>query len=219
MTENKWSPQELISLTSDITDDVIYTVLQQLNTNHSKIKKANGISCRTVIIKGLLAEAGIEIRFKQQREGFRVYANKLCESTRQRLIDTMGTDFTGKKLNYEPNKEWLFDMIWCIDDNEYGLESLELAVECEWLHKRDKKDEYGHIKYDFQKLLVATTRLCIMIFKWKENDEPLDNFGNELNDYFEKAILNFKPKIQDKKILCIGYSCDFDHFTYKLFDC
>lgn len=219
MAENNWIPQELIGLTSNITDDVISVILQKLNTNHFKIKNAGGETCRTVAIKGLFAEAGIEIKIKQQREGFRVYANHLCDRTKQRLQDILGKDYSGKELNYDPNKEWLFDLIWCIDDNEYGLESLELAVECEWSHKRDKKDRYGHVKYDFQKLLVAATRLCVMIFKWKENDEPLDNFGNELNDYFEKAILNFKPKIQDKKILCIGYSCDFDHFKYKLFDC
>jgi len=202
---------------SDEVDDYVSIILQQLNTNHSKIKNTGAIGSKTYFIKDTLAEAAIEINNKKQIQGFRVYANQLF-GTRQKLINAFGTDSSGKPLNYEPEKEWLFDMIWCIDDNEYGLESLELAVECEWLHKRDKKDKYGHIKYDFQKLLVAATRLCVMIFKWKENDEPMDNLNNELNDYFKKAIFNFKPKIQDKKILCIGYSYDFDHFMYKLFD-
>ena len=103
-------------------------------------------SIRTQRIKRLLAIRGNDL-------GYRVYANKIGE----RFANQLKLQCSREK--YNPNKEWLLDMIWCEEDekveHEYQIKNLIMGMECEWGSKRYlDDDEYGNVKYDFQKFFL-----------------------------------------------------------------
>lgn len=82
----------------------------------------------------------------------------------------------------------MFDLCWYIEKGHgYLLKSLDLAVEAEWSNKRkEDKDQYGGVKYDFQKLLVANMGLCLMVFQvTKEGREKLSEYFEEVCNLYE----------------------------------
>jgi hypothetical protein len=169
-------------------------------------------SCKrkTMAIKGVLASLG-------GNNGYRIYANQLSESLVKRLKRKK------KAKKYNPNKEWLLDLIWCEEDEEYGheyqLKKIILGMECEWGRKRyTMDDEYGHVKYDFLKLLVTDSELCVMIFRWKRKDVELIAAGKEnaLSDYFQNAIDGYEGNLNNR-ILCIGYCNKSESFYFRVY--
>jgi hypothetical protein len=78
----------------------------------------------------------------------------------------------GFRDEHEP--EWLFDLVWYKEEGKgenARLIEVPLVVESEWnLH-------FGHIKYDFEKLLVANAGLRLMICQARiENRDRIFNY-------------------------------------------
>jgi len=73
----------------------------------------------------------------------------------------------GKRLGYKVcastwdkkyNSEWLYDLVWYRENDEEYLVEVPLVVECEWGTNTKK-----HIKFDFEKLLLAKAGIKLMI--------------------------------------------------------
>lgn len=162
------------------------------------------VSMRTIVVKNIVAKIACG-------KGFRVYANKLCKEVVKELKKQSGINAN----KYWPNKEWLYDMCWCKENenNAYFLEKLVLALECEWSGKRKyDSDKYGNMKYDFQKLLVVNADTHVMIFV-----EHLDEKVENISEYITKAIENCEHTRKGSRFLCIAYAKNFDSFKYRLF--
>lgn len=157
---------------------------------------------KTTKLFELLTELG-------DQEGYRVYSHSLSESFLKE-----------HKKKHFVNWEWLFDLCWYQEEEGgYLLKSIVLAVESEWTKRRyiskeeknrgctDTKDKYGAIKYDFQKLLLPNTGMCLMVFEANEEDRK------ELSNYFEKACSIYDGNIP--KILFIAFSKQDNTFFYS----
>lgn len=84
----------------------------------------------------------------------------------------------------EYDTEWLYDMVWykeeTTEDEIKYLTEVPLVMESEWnLH-------FNHIKYDFEKLLLANANLKLFVCYVHS-----DLRQHRLN-YFEKAVKNYK---------------------------
>lgn len=203
MDDCNWLP----SSDSAIQDELLREIIEGLKP--ISMNKIKGFENRTKAIKGRLAKIGCD-------KMCRVYANKLSDRMERLLI------LSRKGNKYKPNKEWLLDLIWIRESEEkmYQLKKVVLGMECEWGHKRYKEDdEYGHVKYDFQKLLVTEADLCVMIFKWRKKDEELIAAGKEnaLSKYFQNAINGYEGSLKNR-ILCIGYCNKFESFYFRIFE-
>lgn len=113
------------------------------------------------------------------------------------------------------NREWLLDLHWYSEGAEpYSIETLQLAVECEWNPKRkgDSKVPYSGIKYDFQKLVVTNAKLRLMIFKIKRNEDLL-----ALSNYFENVISNYKHIENNAQFLFVAFDDKVKCFHFKEF--
>lgn len=109
-------------------------------------------------------------------KGYKVYSHSLSK------------EFIERNKGIFVNREWLFDLCWYTEKGHgYLLKSLDLAVEAEWSNKRkEDKDQYGGVKYDFQKLLVANMGLCLMVFQvTKEGREKLSKYFEEVCNLYE----------------------------------
>ena len=157
---------------------------------------------RTEKLFDLLTELGDE-------KGYKVYSHGLSDSFLEK-----------HKNNHFVNREWLFDLCWYQEEEGgYFLKKMVLAVESEWSKRRyiskedknrgctDTKDKYGAIKYDFQKLLIPNTGMCLMVFEANEEDRK------ELSNYFEKACSIYDGNIPE--ILFIAFSKQDNTFFYS----
>lgn len=135
---------------------------------------------KTRLIKKNLIILGLDL-------GYISYANNL-----------KGEDLTEIKHPYV-QRELLYDLIWCTEDECFLMNCMELAVECEWSQRWKSKrrlewdstwklreTSFSGFKYDFQKLLVCNAVLRLMIFRIKKRAD-LD----ELEEYFDKAIQSY----------------------------
>jgi hypothetical protein len=82
------------------------------------------------------------------------------------------------------NAEWLYDLVWYIEEEEgeqknWKLIDVPLVVESEWSRN------FLHIKYDFEKLLVANAQHRLFIcYLWKiERDKFLNYFADAIKKY------------------------------------
>lgn len=157
---------------------------------------------KTKLIKAALALLGDkELEIKPH---YKVYANRLPSGLRRS---------DGGK--FKPT-EWLYDLHWFTDPGGYRLTSVPLVVECEWRWTRteekvepgEKKDFYGAVKYDFQKLLVTNAKLRLLVFI-KRPDSPNEKVGETVNDkldeYFENVIKNYDRLADDSKFLFVAF--------------
>jgi len=191
---------ELFKSSKDIVKDIIKEMKSKWNRsfldNRGKIIKSKKIKSSKLF--ELLTKLG-------DRKGYKVYSHGLSEKFINKANDN------NNDVTKFVNREWLFDLCWYKEDKNlrYGLKSLDLAVESEWINKRkeDKKDPYGGIKYDFQKLLVANMGLCLMVFEvTKEGRE-------ELSEYFEKVYDIYEGN--KTEILFIAFSRKEKTFYYS----
>ena len=90
--------------------------------------------------------------------------------------------------------EWLYDLVWFVEDKNGDLTNVPLIVESEW----DKK--FSGIKFDFEKLLVGNAERRLMICQSSKKDmnelfskfkNAIDKFQENKNDRFLFAVLNY----------------------------
>lgn len=76
--------------------------------------------------------------------------------------------------------EWLYDVVWFLENEQELLAQIPLVCESEW------GNSLNHVKIDFEKLLLANSELKIMVCQTgKESVESLI-------DYFVRAIQTFE---------------------------
>jgi hypothetical protein len=121
------------------------------------------------------------------------------------------------------NVEWLYDLHWYSEVKNptcYKLLRMHLVVEYEWdwtrtdekKEKDGKKDKYGAIKYDFQKLLVANADLRLMIYRIADEARRSD-----LDEYFENVIENYHSLRSNSEFLFIAFDEKAKTFHYAAY--
>jgi hypothetical protein len=102
--------------------------------------------------------------------------------------------------------EWLYDIVWYVEDSEGRLVSIPLIVESEW----DKN--YAGIKYDFEKLLVGNAERRLMICQSRK--EQIDS----LIDKFKIAINTFQENYGDRFMFAILNQDTERDFIFKVYE-
>jgi hypothetical protein len=103
----------------------------------------------------------------------------------------------------ECEREWLFDLVWYRNDPPEHLREIGLIVESEWSFNST------HIKFDFEKLLIAKSLLKVMIFQ-----DFRDNSA-ELYSLLETGIRSFKTEPANEKYILACYQNARDVFAVK----
>jgi hypothetical protein len=163
--------------------------------------------------------AGLDVFFeKSQGEKTEQIMDALSQLGRERGCYSMSSRISGTvdKQGYNKERfkkaEWLYDLHWYKENKPYGMTDLPLVVECEWEWIRDeerekkkklgdeKPDNFGAIKWDFQKLLVANANLRLMVFK-----QRIKASNDELDKYFSETIQDYNHLSPDSKFLFIKF--------------
>lgn len=104
-------------------------------------------------------------------------------------------------------KEWLYDLI-CYEFEEnvgYSLNNVVLVMESEWKGRRynanGDEDQYGEVKFDFQKLLVSNAAIKLMVFRGHRGKHQ----DSELYEYFQKRILSYRRKNNSDTFIFVQY--------------
>ena len=145
----------------------------------------------------------IEVEEKKYR-GDKIWTNRLKEK-----IGDLGYDLGyqvsigGFRDKFE--REWLYDIVWYVEDSEKRLQKIPLIVESEW----DRN--YSGIKYDFEKLLVGNAERRLMICQCKTDD--IDN----LFEKFKNAIDAFEENFGDRFLIAVLDSQTESEFYYKTY--
>ncbi|KQS91721.1 hypothetical protein [Chryseobacterium sp. Leaf394] len=111
-------------------------------------------------------------------------------------VGGLGEDFAG---------EWMYDVVWFVEDEDGCLIKVPLIVESEW----DKK--YSGIKYDFEKLLIGNAERRLIICQAK---------GSEIENLFiklENAIVKFQENKNDRFLIAVLNCNTDDEFHYRTF--
>lgn len=154
---------------------------------------------KTSMVMELLTQLGDNNRHK-------VYSHSLSEGFRQK---------SGDKF---VNREWLYDLVWYEDDQKkfYTIKKTLLTAESEWTYRRPKDtidDNYGAIKYDFQKLLLSNAELKLMIFRVSgKTKQDIKQKLIELYNYFNYAIDQYE-QMESGEFLFIAF-CDKEKSFY-----
>ena len=102
-------------------------------------------------------------------------------------------------------REWLYDIVWYVEDAEKRLIRIPLIVESEW------DANYSGIKYDFEKLLVGNAECRLMICQSKP--ENIEDLFKKLKE----AINAFEENYGDRFLIAILDSRTESEFYYKTF--
>ena len=150
---------------------------------------------------------------KQIREAIHKVGVK-CEGKSDGKWTTMLNDDLqqlGKEHNYRtcaPRCEehgWLFDLCWYKEFSE-GLANQPLVAEFEW------QQHYKHIRYDFEKLMVARADHRLMVFQQPNNTE-FDGVVEKLI----KCIANFDgTAIGDRYLFACWLNDGSEKFIFRL---
>lgn len=106
----------------------------------------------------------------------------------------------GLRTNLKGNG--FFDMVWYEEDEDKRLDRLPLAMESEW------SKNYGEIKYDFEKLLVARAECKLMICQCHPDDTEL------LISLLQEAVSAFKAAKGDRYLIAVLDSSTEEAFQY-----
>jgi len=141
---------------------------------------------------------------EKKYHGDKIWTNRLKEK-----IGDLGFDL-GYKVSIggfrdKFEREWLYDIVWYVEDAESRLQKIPLIVESEW----DRN--YSGIKYDFEKLLVGNAERRLMICQCKTDD--IDN----LFEKFKSAIDAFEENFGDRFLIAVLDSQTESEFYYKTY--
>ena len=103
---------------------------------------------------------------------------------------------------FEP--EWLYDLIWYIENSSVKLNHIPLAVESEW----DLHDD--GIKYDFEKLLIANAELKLMIC------QVYPSRKEKVLQYFQEAIQAYELGKTGERFLIAILDTEEEIFDFTL---
>lgn len=183
-----------IALENDIAKSIIEAIggIDQAFYNSKRREK-------TTMVMERLTQLG-------DNKGHKVYSHSLSEGFRQKSGDIF------------VNREWLYDLVWYEDDSNesYTIKKTLLTAESEWAYKRPKDtidDNYGAIKYDFQKLLLSNAELKLMIFRVSgKTKQDIKQKLIELYNYFNNAIDQYE-QMESGEFLFIAF-CDKEKSFY-----
>lgn len=207
------------------SDNYLYEILSLLTSLDLKNKSDKE---NTQTIKYKLCKLGLI-------KGYKCYANQINKSDKENeksLIKLAKNNSTHFK-----NTEWLYDLIWykdAVDGNEndvpYTIKNLFLAMESEWEYYRPNKNKdeknkknyspYPAVLYDFQKLVVGTAYINLLVFKqkargahgennWRTKDMLLQEFTN----YIIRQFSEYR-NLNEKIYLFVAYQYDMKCFDY-----
>jgi len=97
---------------------------------------------------------------------------------------------------------WLYDLIWYKEEGGH-LAEVYLILESEW------GKTLAHIKYDFEKLLLAKCGLKVMIFQARNRDLET------LFEFLKAGIHAFPAKSANEIYLLIAYNNDTEKFEIR----
>lgn len=102
--------------------------------------------------------------------------------------------------------EWLFDFVWYVMNttDDQIMESVPLVLECELSQK-----DYGGLKVDFDKLLVATSSTKVFVTTQHNLEKK--------TTYIQKAINHFKGFGTNEVLYLIVWDENSDEFTLNEF--
>lgn len=159
-------------------DEIELKIIYQLNNFFEEVKQNNylGDAIWTKRLKEIIGDLGLDLGYQVCCEGF---------------LDKF-------------EKEWLYDVVWYVEDDEKRLKKIPLIVESEW----DKR--YSAIKLDFEKLLLGNSERRLMICQAKSHE--IDS----LFEKFAKAINAFQENYGDRFLIAILDSDSLEEFYYKI---
>ena len=94
--------------------------------------------------------------------------------------------------------EWLYDLFcYRFESEHYALSDTVLVMESEWWDKHkspkgnDGGDQYGEVKFDFQKLLVSNADIKLMVYRHQDgcvgNDADLEQYFRRRRDNYRQG--------------------------------
>lgn len=101
-------------------------------------------------------------------------------------------------------REWLYDLVWYVEDIEGRLKKIPLIMESEWDYN------YSGIKYDFEKLLVGRADNHLLICQAHPNE--IDSLFQKLKDSIDVYEGNCGDKFM---IAVLVYDNDEYKFHYR----
>lgn len=110
-------------------------------------------------------------------------------------------------LDGDSESEWLYDVVWYREEGEgpnARLVDVPMVAECEW------NVGIGHIKYDFEKLLLANAPLRVMIC------QATADTMQATKDYFADALAIYQHGSHDARFLIIILEKTPETFKYML---
>ncbi|HMU88272.1 MAG TPA: hypothetical protein PKC11_11700 [Agitococcus sp.] len=105
--------------------------------------------------------------------------------------------------------EWLYDVVWL--ETQEGAKDTTNVIDCV-LVCESEWGNVGHIRDDFQKLLLAKADYRLMIFQ----ANSLDGFNKILLQLKEQICL-FKKSVISDRYLFVGYIINEERFEYQEF--
>ncbi|MXW79535.1 MAG: hypothetical protein F4Z57_11250 [Gemmatimonadetes bacterium] len=115
----------------------------------------------------------------------------LCKLGRELGYTTWAT---GVLADYCDGKEFLYDASWLVIDNCERTISCLMVAECEW-------DNLGEVEYDFQKLLLARSKVRVMVYDAGPANEE---YQEEICDRLREHVGTFNGTEGDTYLL-IGW--------------
>ncbi|MGC9260841.1 MAG: hypothetical protein ACP5I8_12325 [Phycisphaerae bacterium] len=99
--------------------------------------------------------------------------------------------------------EWLYDLVWFKNDKKGFLRDVGLALESEWGTSAD-------VKYDFEKLLQAKSRLKVMVCQAKDNQKVKELFAS-----LKEGIQRFDNRGIDETYILAIYDNEKGEFVFE----
>lgn len=169
-------------------------------------------------------EVKTRIAIQGLKEKYKCYSGQLSEeyveARVEELIKIGELDHNSVDMSCFRNCEWLYDLIWYKESDAecYMITDFELAMESEWSYDRNeakiKGVPYAAVKYDFQKLVVSTARINVLIFRERNGMRvvwPLTEFSK----YVENQLMYAKGF--GRFFLFVAYNTNMESFKFSLY--
>jgi len=106
----------------------------------------------------------------------------------------------------ECEKEWLFDLVWYRNEPQEHLREIGLILESEW-----SRDPF-HIKFDFEKLLIAKCPIKVMVFQDYKDNLP------KIWSLLETGIRTFHSQPAGERYILAAYENTKGDFSVRTID-